>query len=302
MGKSFYKVTTVMSIVYIVVVSIFLVLHRAWFSPDQFFIAALLITILIGRSKQFLKDWSIPVTLFLSYDYLRGLVPKLSLQAHIFPMINFDKKIFGVIPTNELQSKLFASGIIHWYDYLAVVFYLSHFIVPMLLAFIFWLKDREYFREYTMALLILSYGAFITYILFPAMPPWMAAQQGFIPAVDKVMDQVFASFPNQINLPSIYRFIGVNIVAAVPSLHAAYPWLTFLFVIRKVKLWGLLLIPYVLGVWFAIIYMGEHYVFDLIVGVLYASVAFTLVVKGDMIWRQIRLFRKTTRQRKVLYE
>lgn len=285
MNKSFYKATSLLSIAYLVVVSMFLVLHGNWFSPDQFFAAALLITLIAGRSKEFIRDWSFPVVLFLSYDYLRGLVPKLSLKAHIFPMIDFDKAVFGVIPTNKLQSLLFSDGAVHWYDHLAVIFYMSHFIAPMLLGFIFWLKSKEYFTKYILALLLLSYSGFLTYIIFPAMPPWMAGQLGFIPSVAKVMDKVFANFPQPINLPSVYKFVGANLVAAVPSLHGAYPFLTLLFIIRMYKLKGLLILPYVLGVWFSIVYLGEHYVFDIVIGVLYSSLAFILVTNGQKLWK-----------------
>jgi len=302
MNRIFHKTVFFLPIVYLVVVSLFLVWHRVWFSPDQFFAAALLITLAIGRSKQFIQDWSFPVILFLSYDYLRGLVPKLSETAHIYPMINFDKTIFGVIPTNKLQSLLFLDGAVHWYDYLAVSFYMSHFIVPMLVGFIFWLKDREYFKSYTLALLLLSYSAFITYIIFPAMPPWMAGQLGFIPSVAKVMDKVFVSFPQPVNLPSVYRFIGANLVAAVPSLHAAYPWLTFLFLMRKYNFKGLLCLVYVLGVWFSIVYLGEHYVFDIVIGVLYATLIFFAVTKGSQLWQKINSLKHSTRNQDFLYE
>ncbi len=277
MSKRFHNVILLISLFYLAVVSIFLVWHGAWFSPDQFFAAAIFLTLIIGRTKQFIRDWSLPVTLFLSYDYLRGLVPKLSLDPHVRPMVFFDQKIFGSNLTIRLQSLLFKSGFVHWYDYLAVFIYMSHFIVPMIVGFIFWLKDREYFKQYSLALLILSYAAFITYIIFPAMPPWMAGQYGYIPQVQKVMDQVFANFAKPIDLPSVYRFIGANSVAAVPSLHAAYPWLTFLFILKKTGKRGLFLIPYVLGVWFSIIYMGEHFVFDIVAGVIYSSAAFGIV-------------------------
>lgn len=286
MSKHSRKITLFIPIAYLLVVSIFLFWHRVGFSPDQFFALALVITLIIGRSKQFILDWSVPVVLLLSYDYLRGLVPKLTQQAHIFPMINFDKAVFGIIPTNSLQSMFFLNGTIHWYDYLAVIFYMSHFVVPMVTAFIFWLKSREDFKSYSLALLLLSYAAFITYIVFPAMPPWMAAQQGFIPAITKVMDQVFVNLPQPVDLPSVYRYVGVNLVAAVPSLHAAYPLLTLLFMLRKYKVKGLLFLPYVLGVWFSIVYLGEHYVFDIVVGVFYALVVFSLVIKADWIWHK----------------
>ncbi len=294
MSKSFHKASIFIAIAYMTLVSIFLLLHRVWFSPDQFFIAALVITLLIGRLQRFIKDWSLPVTLFLSYDYLRGLVPKLSLQAHIFPMINFDKAVFGVIPTNKLQGLFFSDGVIHWYDYLVVVFYMSHFIVPMMVGFIFWLHSKKNFTEYALAILVLSYSAFVTYIIFPAMPPWMAAQIGIIPEVDKIMDKVFANFPSPIDLPSVYRFVGANLVAAVPSLHAAYPWLTFLFVIKASKKIGLLILPYVFIVWFSVIYLGEHYVFDILIGVLYSTLVFILVCKKITVPIMVKPAKKIT--------
>lgn len=282
-----HKLTFFLPIAYLVVISILLVWHGSFFSPDQFFAAALLITLIMGKSKQFIMDWSVPVTLVLSYEYLRGLVPNLSLKAHVFPMINFDKTIFGNLPTNTLQYFLFSNGSIRWYDYLATFLYMSHFIVPMLICFIFWLKNKKDFRNYSLALLLVSYLAFATYIVFPAMPPWMAAQQNFIPEVAKIMDKVFANFPQPINLPSVYQFVGANLVAAVPSLHGAYPLLAFLFIAQKNKVKSLFVLPYVLGVWLSIVYLGEHYVFDIVIGGLYAVLVFSLVIKGNLVWQRI---------------
>ncbi len=288
MSKHSRNLTLFIPIAYLVIVSILLFWHRVGFSPDQFFAVALLITLLIGRSKQFILDWSVPVVLFLSYDYLRGLLPNLTREAHIFPMINFDKALFGVLPSNNLQTVLFSDGIIHWYDYLATILYMSHFIVPMVVAFVFWLKSREEFRSYTLTLLILSYGAFVTFILFPAMPPWMASRQGFIPELTKVMDLVFTHLPKPVDLPSFYRFVGANLVAAVPSLHAAYPVVTFLFLIRRYKRVGLMTLFYMLAVWFSIVYLGEHYVFDIVVGVIYAVAAYVLVMHGAKVWQKFK--------------
>lgn len=280
------KTTLFLPIAYLLIISVFLIRHGTWFSPDQFFAVALVITLILGRTKQFILDWSIPIVLLLSYDYLRGLAPKLTQSVHIYPMINFDKAIFGSLPTNSLQDLFYSSSFTHWYDYAGTVLYMSHFIDPMIIGFIFWLKDREYFRQFFFALLLLSYSAFFTYVIFPAMPPWMASQQGLIPQVAKVMDQVFANLPRSIDLPSVYRFVGVNLVAAVPSLHAAYPLLALFFVVKKFKKWGLLILPYLLGVWFSIVYMGEHYVFDIVIGALYATVIFGLAINADRLWRK----------------
>lgn len=278
-GSHYQTFIYFIAISYIITVSAFMIWHRAWLSPDQFFALAILSAILIGRTKQFLLDWVPLLILFFGYEYLRGLIPELSRHAHILPMIVADHFLFGFIPTVKLQSMLFNSKMLHWYDYASVTLYISHFVIPMVVAFLFWLHDRKNFREFLSAFLVLSYLAFLTYIIFPAMPPWMASEQGFLPPLQKIMDQVLASFANPISVPSIYQYFGANLVAAVPSLHAAYPLLIFLFVVRRLKYIGLLTLPYVLGVWFSVIYLGEHYFFDVIIGILYALCAFLMVIK-----------------------
>ena len=126
--------------------------------------------LILGRSKQFIQDWSLPIAFLLSYDYLRGWVPKITQAVNIYPMINFDKAIFGSLPTNILQSALYFKGGAQWYDYIGTILYMSHFITPMITGFVFWLiKDKKLFQAYFLALLVLSYTAFVTYIFFPAM-------------------------------------------------------------------------------------------------------------------------------------
>lgn len=273
-----HKLFYALPVLYILIVSAYMLWHRAWFSPDQFFAFAIIGTLLIGRVKQFLQDW-IPVLLMLfGYEYLRGIVPHLTQAAHIFPMIDADKFVFGYLPTIKLQAVLFNGVTLHWYDYIAVVLYISHFIIPMVVMFVFWIYDRKMFKQFTSAFLVLSYLAFFTYIVFPAMPPWMASNLGYIPPLKKIMDQVMGSFSHPISVPSIYQFFGANLVAAVPSLHAAYPWLIFLFLTKKIKAWSLLALPYVYGVWFAVVYLGEHYAIDVVVGIMYASIAFKIIL------------------------
>lgn len=283
------KLAILLPIFYFAAVTGILIWHGTWFSPDQFFAAAFLAALFLGRSRQFIRDWSLPVVLLLSYDYLRGLAPKLTQAVNIYPMINFDKAVFKDLPTIALQNMFYSAGKVSWYDYLGTVLYMSHFTIPLVFGYIFWIKDKIVFKNYFLALLLLSYAAFITYILFPAMPPWMASQKGIIPEVFKVMDQVFLNFAGRIDLPSFYKLVGVNLVAAVPSLHAAYPLLTMFFLIKRFRRFGLLLLPYVLAVWFSIVYMGEHYVFDIVAGLIYAVLAFYIVINANLIWYKISL-------------
>jgi membrane-associated phospholipid phosphatase len=132
-------------------------------------------------------------------------------------------------------------------------------------------------------MVVVSYAAFVTYYLFPAMPPWMASQQGFLPPVAHIMDQVLAHFANPISLPTVYNYVGANLVAAVPSLHAAYPLIAALFINKKYHRWGWLMFLYPLCMALAVMYLGEHYFFDIVAATIYVFVAYIFITN----WRGI---------------
>ena len=58
----------------------------------------------------------------------------------------------------------------------------------------------------------------------------------------------------------------VNMVAAMPSLHAAYPATLLLFFWNDGKWWRIVLGAYTLAMGFALVYGGEHYLVDILVG------------------------------------
>lgn len=274
------------SIVYLVVVCAYMIVHRVWFSPDQFFAFAIVGALIIGRAKLFLLDWLPFLSLYFGYEYLRGLVPSFTSRVHIFPMINFDQFVFGFIPTIKLQALLYNPMHLQWYDYVAVTMYICHFVSPMLIGFILWLKDRSFFKDYALTLLLVSYASFATYAAFPAMPPWMASSKGFLPPIEEVTGVVMSHFlPTKYSLPSIYHFMGGNPVAAMPSLHAAFPTIIFLYLMKKSKIAGFFAAIYMIGVWFAVMYLGEHYFIDVLAGVLYALVFYLIVQNKHKIAR-----------------
>jgi membrane-associated phospholipid phosphatase len=47
-----------------------------------------------------------------------------------------------------------------------------------------------------------------------------------------------------------------------------------LFALKFFRWRGLVVLPYVAVVWFAVIYLGEHYATDVLIGVVYATAAF----------------------------
>ena len=248
-------------------------------TPDRYVFILLLASLFVKKTRRFLLDWSPFIFILIAYDFLRSFADKLDQRVHYLPMIQLDQKVFGQVPTVFLQQHLFSIGQLHWYDYLATLFYFLHFALPLGFAFMLWVKNREHFKKFTNSLMVLSYGAFITYVVFPASPPWLSAEDGLLPGVTKILDSTLKTFPQRLNLPSIYNNFDPNTVAAVPSLHAAYPFLVFLIGLKIFRKKALFFLPYVLGVWFSVIYLGEHYATDVALGAIYAVAAFYMAEK-----------------------
>lgn len=275
--KKYDRFVIITALIYLGVVGAILIAHQAPYSPDQFYIFALVVAVLTGQGKSFIRDWTPPILLLLAYDYLRGFIPKINPIVHYLPMIRFDQFFFGQVPTVLLQHALYNPAYLHWYDYACGFLYSIHFVVVLFVAFIFWMTDRNHFEGYIFGMVGLSYMAFITYLLFPAAPPWLAAQQGFLPPVTHITNVVFSHFLGFVALPTVYKYFGENLTAAVPSLHAGYPFFTALYIGKRFRKLIPFLVVYIAAIGFAVIYLGEHYFFDVVLGMLYAFIAYMVV-------------------------
>jgi hypothetical protein len=261
---------------YLAVTTALLIVLGIPIPPDRYFVVLLLPVLLVGRARSFVLDWSPFLLLLFSYEYLRGLAGRVG-QVHYVLALRFDTMLFGTPPSVSLQQRFAHSGSLAPYDYVAAVLYLLHFVAPLSFAFLLWMRRREEFTRFTTAFLLLSYAALLTFVAFPAAPPWLASKEGYLPEVHEQVGAVLAAFPARFHLPTVYQLFDPNQVAAIPSLHAAYPLLILLFGLRFLGLKALPLAAYVAGVWLTVVYMGEHYVFDVAVGALYSLLAYTLV-------------------------
>ena len=82
-----------------------------------------------------------------------------------------------------------------------------------------------------------------------------------------------------------YAFYDVNPnnTAAFPSLHAAFPFLSFLVLRRAFGRIGWLAFAYFLLTSFSIVYLGDHYVIDVLAGVAFAAASYAVVVRAPSI-------------------
>jgi len=253
--------------------------YGIYFGLDTIFILFFFAAIIIGRLRTFLRDWIPFVLMFFGYEAMRGIADNLNQSVHIFEMIKADQLLFGQLPTVFLQKHLWHPDSLHWYDILSFFFYLSHFWFVFLSGFIIWLKKREYFKIFSWGFITLSALGFITYLLFPAMPPWDAGEQGYIEKADRLLMDIGRKLNLGEVITIVYRWIDPNEVAAMPSLHAAWAWFTSLFLVYTFgkKLLPVFILPF--GLSFSLAYLGEHYGVDILAGIFYAFVVFWLFKK-----------------------
>ena len=285
---------------YIVILSALMIVKGVSITPDVLLVALGLAAVILGRGRLFLRDWIPFIGLFFAYEMMRGYADNFGASIHVADFIAIDKFLFfGHLPTQVFQDWFHpATGI----DYLAIVatvFYFLHFPLPLAVGFFLWLRRRRVYYDFVAAIIILSMAGFVTYLLLPVGPPWYAAQHGFLPGPNgapaisylksSAFDDIARFFGFQGNYLYSYTMydINPNDVAAFPSLHAAYPTLAFLFARRAFGRIGYLMIGYAACVWFAVIYLGDHYLVDVLGGIAYAAVAYWAVIHAPGWFRRV---------------
>lgn len=281
-------ILTTFRLVVLLVVGYVLFGRRTFWTPDTLFFILLAAFAVFGQAGSFVWRFAPFVILLLVYDSLRGVAGRINPHVHYTEMIHFDQWLFaGHIPSVWLQSYWW-NGALSWLDYFFYFFYAIHFVVPVGFAIVLWKFRPRYYWPFVGALVFLSYAAFATYIAYPAAPPWLAAEKGLLGPLHHISSDIWQS-AGITNVSELYTKISPNLVAAIPSLHSAYPFLTFLFAVaafgwRRCGWIGL----YPLIMWVGVVYLGEHYVVDVLIGALYAAASFGLAiwVSGQSFYRR----------------
>lgn len=171
----------------------------------------------------------------------------------------------GEIPTVRLQRSLGRTGRVERRDTLLSWLHWSWFIVPHgSVAYVLWKRPERYERAAGMMAATFDAGVLI-YWLAPTAPPWWAGENGHLPPVRRIMVEAGTEFWGEL-WQRLYDSLGRNPFAAMPSLHFGTSVMAA-HVLREVGPkeaafgWA-----YALALGFALVYLGEHYVTDLIAG------------------------------------
>jgi membrane-associated phospholipid phosphatase len=197
--------------------------------------------------------------------------------------------------------------------------YMSFFILPYVVAAVLWLRDRDEWKAFVRLFVGLSLAALVVYVLLPAAPPWAAARctptdidggpsgpacmfrsargvpdGGLLGAMQSSQDgangwveRIIGRGWGKLNLHSASALIdqgqaSVNLVAAIPSLHAGLTAAVAAFLWTRVgRRWRPLLVIYVLVMAFTLVYTAEHYVVDILLGWVLAAVVWLVINRYD---------------------
>ncbi len=261
--------------VYAAILGVLCIVYKVLPGPEFIALIFFIYAAYNKTTRRFIGDWGPFIIVFLSFEALYGIVGSLNILPHVQEPINADLSLFGYLPTVVLQQ-LYRSSFL---DYLGAFFYSLHFIAPTVFAFVLWKYSPKNFRKFTLAFAIGVYSALVTFLVYPVAPPWIGVNEVY--GAGTVVRILFKVDSNM-GIPffrTIYDYISSDSYAAFPSLHAMFPWLISLFAlkIKKMKALPILILP--AGVWFSAVYLGEHYVIDIIGGVIYGTCAFLLVEK-----------------------
>jgi hypothetical protein len=186
----------------------------------------------------------------------------------------------GTCPTVRLQAALGRPGEVRPHDFALSLVHWSWFFVPHgSLAYILVRHRDRYPRAACLMAACFDLGC-VVYWAVPTAPPWWASQNGNMPPVRRIMAEAGERFWGRLWRP-LYHSLQGNPFAAMPSLHFG----TSVMAARVLSTVGrghaAVGWSYALTLGFGLVYLGEHYVVDLLAGLALAEGIWRLAPRAE---------------------
>jgi len=258
---------------YIVAISVMALTGRRAFIFKTPLVPILLLVALVGnRFRTFTQDWMVFLGGVVLFDAVRGFVfgSVIALNRPIYSAypIVCEKALFGTPALGiPLQTWLRGSGAAPWVDSLCIAFHASHFAFFLLFGLALWVANRREFGRWVVVMLLTMTGGLVCYAAVPTVPPWLASTRGLIPPLLHI-----AGLAYNTSVPALQTVLDTNPVAAMPSMHTAFPTCCALAASRTWGARGMAVWIYVAAIALALVYLGEHYAVDVLAGLLLGMV------------------------------
>ncbi len=216
------------------------------------------------------------------YDNLR-LVIHLRGPIHVSDLYEAELALFGVETSHGRMILPFVFRDINWpfMDFVSGITYALYLLQTFLLGAYLVIKDRSRLPLITWGWLFLNFAGWITWLVWPAAPPWYVDTYGLGPAIADALPQAAgaARFDNVIGQPFFNNFYShsSNVFGAMPSLHCAYPTLCVWVGWSMGRFFRYSTILFAALMCFSAVYLQHHYVLDVIAGIAFATAIFHLV-------------------------
>jgi membrane-associated phospholipid phosphatase len=195
----------------------------------------------------------------------------LEARVHVDYPVRIDRMIgLGTPPTLRLQRMFANPGSIRRFERVLVWSHWLWFLVPHgTIAYILLRRRDRFGRAAALTYAVFDVGA-VVYWLLPTAPPWYAAahgrlEDGHTPRVRRMMIEYGELFWKD-NWGPLYSSLGGNPLAAMPSLHFATSVNAAHLLAELGPVEGAVGWAYALTLGLALVYLGEHYVVDLLAG------------------------------------
>lgn len=222
-----------------------------------------------ARSRSDYRLWALYTGGFALFSMVRSFADETGIATHIDDLVAAEKTLaFGSVPTVWLQAHLFDPRQIGWLDRATTYVHWSYFVLPHIFAAYLFFERRDLFERYVLLFVGVLTVGLATCFIFPAAPPWAASLTGHLDPTYKIVTEVGSEL--HVNL---YRYFdnqirSSNPVAAMPSVHMATSVIVLLMAFRMSRVLAGLAVAYNAAMAFSLVYLGEHYVVDILAGAL----------------------------------
>jgi membrane-associated phospholipid phosphatase len=230
--------------------------------------------------------WAFTIAHELPYDDPDALRRRLRVR---YPIVADRFLGLGELPNLRLQRGLSHPGRATTLDRVLSIIHWAWFFEPHLTLLFVQARHVDRFPRAARQMAATYDLGCCLYFAVPTAPPWWASEHGHLrPPVERVAAEVAAErTPAEVRRimvdvgegvwgpawDRLYESLGGNPWAAMPSLHFATSVMAALLLAEIGPLPGVVGVGYAAALGFALVYLGEHYVTDLIAGAAVVAVA-----------------------------